>query len=103
VSNYAVGALVIRTQQLMNEAQAECHVGAALSLLASMPMFLPMFFQYLLRFTMPGMRAVSMMNAEFSVRGRYAERGTADDDSRRLREKEMAEYVARQMARGRKR
>ncbi len=98
---YAVGALVVRTSQLMDETEPQHYAGAALSLFASMPLLLPMFFIYVIQIAVPGVRAVSQANGEFSARYAQQDYSHKEEASRR-REKEMAEYVERQMARGRK-
>ena len=98
---YAVGALVVRTSQLMDEIEPQHYAGAALSLFASMPLLLPMFFIYVIQIAVPGVRAVSQVNGEFSARHAQQDYSHKEEASRR-REKEMPEYVERQMARGRK-
>jgi FtsH-binding integral membrane protein len=100
---YAVGALVIRTSRLMDETEPQQYVGASLSLFASMPLLLPMFFVYLVRLT-PGTKDLATAQSEFSTASRYSDRDMSpNEEASRRREKEFAEYVARQMANGRKR
>lgn len=98
---YAVGALVVRTSQLMDEVEPQNYAGAALSLFASMPLLLPMFFVYLVHIVFPGVRQMAQANA--SLGGGLAEQDYSNKEAAiRRREKEFAEYVERQMASGRK-